>query len=79
MKDEITLEARGSRFGGWTKVSVSRSIEALAGAFSFTASEKSPDDPLGREIKMGDAVVVRIGEVPIITGWVDQLDPTAKF
>ena len=75
MTAEISLQTGGSRFGGWTGVSVSRSIEAFAGAFSFTASEKSPTDPLGRPILMGDSAVVRIGDVALITGYIDQIGP----
>jgi len=75
MTGEISLETGGERFGGWIRVSVSQSIEAAAGSFSFTASEKSPDDPLGRPIRMGDLAVVRIGDVALITGYIDKIDP----
>lgn len=75
MTGEIHLETGGSRFGGWTRVSVSRSIEAFGGSFSFTASEKSPADPLGRPIRMGDSAVIRIGDVALITGYIDQINP----
>jgi len=75
MTAEISLQTGGSRFGGWTGVSVSRSIEAFSGSFSFTASEKSPADPLGRPILMGDSAVVRIGDVALITGHIDKIDP----
>lgn len=75
MTAEISLETGGLRFGGWTGVSASRSMEATAGSFSFTASEKSPADPLGRPILMGDSAVVRIGETALITGHIDQIGP----
>ncbi len=75
MTEEISLETGGNRFGGWTAVSVSRSMEALAGGFSFTASERSPTDPLGRPIVMGDSAVVRLGEVALITGYIDKIEP----
>ncbi len=75
MKDEISLETAGRRFGGWKGVAASRSIEAFAGAFSFTASEKSPTDPTGRPIRMGDSAVVSIGDVAVITGFIDMIEP----
>ena len=75
MTDEISLETAGRRFGGWKQVSVSRSIEAFSGSFSFFASEKSPTDPTARPIRMGDSAVVRIGDVALITGFIDQISP----
>ncbi len=75
MTGEVTIETNGRRYGGWLSVSVSRSIEAFAGTFQFQGSERSPTDPLGRPLRMGDEVVVRIGGVKLITGFIDKIDP----
>lgn len=75
MTTEISLETGGRRYGGWKRVSASRSIEAFAGSFSFTASERSPTDPTARPIRRGDSAVVKIGAVALITGFIDQTDP----
>ena len=69
------IEAAGHRYGGWKDVSVSRSIEAFAGSFSFTTSERSPTDPTGRPLRKGDSVVVRCGATALVTGFIDKLDP----
>ena len=75
MTAEIVLETGGRRYGGWKRISVSRSIEAFAGNFRFTASEKSPTDPLARPIRMGDSAVVRVGDEVVITGFIDTIEP----
>jgi len=75
MTGQIALEAGGRSYGGWKIVSVSRSIEAFGGSFQFTASERSPTDPTGRPIQVGDEAVVRIGGVALITGFIDRVEP----
>jgi len=76
MTAEISLETAGRRYGGWKRIVVSRSIEAFAGSFNFAASERSPADPTGRPIRMGDEAVVRIGDEVLITGFIDRIGPS---
>ena len=41
---EIVLQVNGANYGGWTGVSVSRSIETVAGAFDLTCTENVGGD-----------------------------------
>lgn len=62
-----TLTVDGTVFTGWEKITVQRSIEAAAGAFSFTVSQEKP-----WPIVPGKKAVVSLGGVPMITGWIDK-------
>ena len=55
---------------------MSRSIERAASTFRFPATERFPEEPLGRKINLGEKARVRIGDDLMVTGWVDKLEPS---
>lgn len=68
--DDLELIVDGARYTGWQDVAVSRSVDSAAGSFKVTAvptvTEAWPIRPL-------QAVEVKIGDVAIVTGFVDSL------
>ncbi len=71
----VTLEVNGKRYGGWKTVRIERSIENIAGSFNVEVSELLQNFQ-DRPIKMGDAVTVRIDSDVVITGYVDEVNPS---
>ncbi len=71
-RDAVELRIGGRRYGGWKRVSVTHALDALAGEFRVSVSERFPGAPGGREIRMGDAVDVLIGGETVVTGYVDD-------
>lgn len=69
---EILLRVGAARFGGWTELSVTRSMRAGAGSFAFGVSERNPVDPTEIPIRKGDRAEVLLGNTPIVSGWIDQ-------
>lgn len=73
----VTIEINGTRFGGWERVRIDRSIETLSGAFSLGVSERWPgNESISRGIKPGDRCVVRIDKDVVVSGYVDDVDPS---
>ncbi|OEE50483.1 phage baseplate assembly protein [Vibrio anguillarum] len=79
--DEVILKAGGQVYGGWTKISVTRSLEAMSGSFTLEltwkwlgseARYKAFMDP----IKQGQPCVIEIGGERVITGYVDDWMPS---
>lgn len=71
---DVRLEIAGLRYGGWQQIRIQRSIEQIAGQFSLAVSErwKGQDEP--RPIRPGDTCRVSIDGVPVITGYVDDVE-----
>lgn len=69
----LTLEIAGTAYGGWTGVSVVRSIESLSGSFALRVSERWPGSPEARAIRPGNRGTIRIGSEAVISGYVDQV------
>lgn len=66
----ITLEINGSRFDGFTDVSVGRSVENISGSFSISATSNDVTD---FPIEAGNACRVLIGNTSILDGFVESL------
>lgn len=69
----VVLEVNGSELRGWEGVTVVRSVETLAGAFSLSATELEPDDPLARPLKPGVACRVRLDGDLVVSGYLDKV------
>ncbi|MFW1503951.1 phage baseplate assembly protein, partial [Vibrio parahaemolyticus] len=81
MADEIILKAGGQVYGGWTKISITRSLEAMSGSFDLELTwkwlgsnekYKAFVDP----IKQGQACIIEIGGERVITGYIDDWVPS---
>jgi prophage tail gpP-like protein len=73
LRDSVTLDVAGVRYGGWTEVTIRRGLEQLAGAFEVAVTERWPNEPRRRPIRAGEACKVAIGGEVVITGWVDEV------
>ncbi|VVP57028.1 phage baseplate assembly protein [Pseudomonas fluorescens] len=81
MADDLELLVNGQIYAGWTTIGVTRAIDAASGAFTVDLTERWE----GQEgaaaqlepwpILPGDKCEVRLGGVPMITGYVDIFRP----
>lgn len=85
MTDRIVLTVGGGRWQGWTEISVTRSIEQLAGTFDLTLTDRVavPDtDALRLDIQPGARCTVAVAgddgapEEVVITGHIDRVAPS---
>lgn len=81
MAEPIVLKAGGQVYQGWTKVEVTRSLEAMAGSFSLELTWKWQGSEqqykaFVEPIKQGQACTVDIGSERVITGYVDDWIPS---
>lgn len=68
---ELVLRIGGQDYAGWTRMSVRRSMQDLAGSFDLEVTERWLDSPAPRRIAPGDACQILIDGEPVITGYVD--------
>lgn len=73
--DEITLRVDGKKYGGWTAVSITRQLDAMAGTFNLTLTWKWPDAK-SKPITEGSRCTVDIGPDRVITGYIDDWVPS---
>ncbi len=73
---DIVLKIGKSLYSGWIKVNVDRSIDTLCGTFKLEVSDKWRHDMQRREIRPGDACQLLIDNQPVITGWIDDANPS---
>lgn len=66
---DISLLIKGSAYTGWQGVSVNKSIESPAGAFSVQVSDVDP-----WPIAPGDECTVKLDGEQVIKGYVDKVD-----
>lgn len=76
MTDKITLYVGGRKYEGWENVSVSRSVEAVAGSFDLTATDKWYLDTERWQIMPGDLCELQANDLTLITGYVDCIAPS---
>lgn len=75
--DTVTLKANGSKFEGWKEISIKRSLKAISGAFTLSIVDKWAEEQVPWKIAPGDECEVQIGSDTAITGYVDEVSPTA--
>lgn len=72
MKDStIKLKVNGKEYEGWLSVSISSSLQSLARTFSVSTAIDRKSNAV-KDIEIGDAVEVYIGEDKVLTGYVTQ-------
>lgn len=70
------LKVNGAFYGGWTRLAITRSIEQIAGTFDLEVTERWPGVDLARPIKPGETCQVLLNGQPVITGHVDEIEPS---
>lgn len=71
---DALLKINGKLYGGWTSLEVQRSVDHIAGSFTFTAAELWSGKSAVRNIPPGAACSVVMGDATVITGYVDGVD-----
>ncbi|MCZ6928674.1 phage tail protein [Serratia marcescens] len=75
MTEELTLNVDGKIWGGWTEMTINRSLDNIAGEFDLTITARwSAAAP--RSIKPGQACSVSIGNDRVMTGYIDDFIPS---
>lgn len=73
---DIILRIDGEDFKGWKEIEITRSIEQIAGQFSFGLSDRWPDLIGSKPVRAGATAEVIIDGQTVITGHVDAVDIT---
>lgn len=68
---QVSILVKGQAYGGWKSVRVMRSIEAICGSFDLSVSDRFPGQDLAWPIVEEDECTVKIGDVPVLVGYVD--------
>lgn len=68
----IFLRVNGKEYSGWKTARVTRGIEAIAGSFELSVSDRWVGQDKPWPIFENDECVVMIGSTPVITGFVDK-------
>lgn len=73
--ESVVLTVDGQQWDGWTEMSITSSLEAIAGEFDLTVttqwSEASP-----RVIRQGMPCTVALGSDTVLTGYIDDFIPS---
>lgn len=74
--DRVELLIGGQLYAGWTKVGVTRAMDAAAGTFNLSVTDRWSPNDRPWPITPGDACEVRLGGETVITGYVDLARPS---
>jgi prophage tail gpP-like protein len=74
--DRVELLIAGQLYAGWTKVGVTRAMDAAAGTFNLSVTDRWSPNERPWPITPGDACEVRIGGETVISGYVDLVRPS---
>lgn len=81
MTPEPLLLVAGTRYGGWTRIRVTVSIERAAGAFDIEVTERWPGGA-AVPLRPGLACTLSLAGQDVLTGWIDRvsrdLGPTMR-
>lgn len=73
MNREMVLKVNGQSYSGWTSLNIKRSLDQMAGSFSFTAADRYVKESSKWNIKMGDSCTVELGRELLITGYIEEI------
>lgn len=73
---DLSLLVNGRKYNGWKSASIALGMEQIAGCFSLTVSEKWHGQNSAWQIMPGDTCRLLIGNTPVITGYVDDVNPS---
>lgn len=76
MQSLVSLLVGGQVFDGWTSARVSRSLDAIAGTFSLSLTERWPGRGAARPVRPFESCVLLLDGERVITGYVDEVQPS---
>jgi len=68
---QVKLLVGGKRYGGWSSVRITRSIEAMCGSFTLDVFDRWADQQTAWPLREGDDCAVQVGDETVITGTID--------
>lgn len=71
---DIILKVAGVEYTGWKDIRVERSLNQVAGAFGFSATDRYPGKPTDWNIRMGQECTVGIDNYILCTGYIDSMN-----
>ena len=74
--DDLTITSGDLTITGWTDIRVTRGIERLPSDFSIGMTELHPGEFDKIVLEPGDACQVRLGDDPVVTGYIDHYVPS---
>ena len=72
----VTVTLGGQRHDGWTRATVRRSLEQVAGSCTVAVSERTPGAMTPRRLRPGAAFTVALDGEAVLTGYVDTVRPS---
>jgi prophage tail gpP-like protein len=82
MADQVELYIKGRVYRGWTDIQITSAIDAIAGAFSISLTERwagdgrTPSQIEAWPILNGDPCQIKIDGELVVNGYVDQFRPS---
>lgn len=73
-KGIVKLRLAGKEYIGWEEISITRSIEDVAGTFSLTVSDPPENGRNALDLRPGDECEVLIDKTLVITGYLDSVN-----
>lgn len=73
---DLVLNVAGTQYAGWTGLRVSLGITQLANSFDFMVTERWAGQDTPRPIRNGQQASVQFEGETIITGWIDDVNPS---
>ena len=70
--NDVYLFVNGKIYGGWENVRITRSLEAVAGSFDVSLTDRWEEGQEPWPIFDGDRIEVYMGSDLVLTGWVDS-------
>lgn len=73
---EVVLKVDGLKYAGWKSIDIRRSLEHAADSFALGLTDRWAGSEQRRPIRMGSPCEVWIGDRKLITGYVDDVNPS---
>lgn len=73
---EVRLKVDGMIYGGWKTVDVRRSLDIAADTFALSVTDRWAGQDERRPIRMGSPCEIWIDDEKLITGYVDDVNPS---
>jgi prophage tail gpP-like protein len=74
--DKVKLLINGSTFEGWKSVSIKRNLKSVCGSFSLAVTDSWNYQSQPWRLRPGDACEVFIGSERMLTGYIDDGEPS---
>lgn len=76
LNTDVTLQIGDQQYTGWKAISISTGIEQLAGQFELQCADRWAINGQRRPILPGLPCTVRLFNTPVITGYIDEANPS---